>query len=71
MRRLRLRTATVWQLGLIVLTGLTAGLFLIRAFAGRFIIQDDARQLATWRRVVYYEARATNTTRYDFMRRES
>ena len=48
MRRLRLRTATVWQLGLIVLTGLTAGLFLIRAFAGRFIIQDDARQFLAW-----------------------
>lgn len=48
MRRLALRAATAWQLALIGLTGLTAGLFLIRAFAGRFVIQDDARQFLAW-----------------------
>jgi hypothetical protein len=45
------RSASAWPLGLIALTGLTgltAGLFLVRAFASHFIIQDDTRQFLAW-----------------------
>ncbi len=48
MRAPVLRSATAGQLGLIALTSVTAGLFLLRAFASHFAIQDDARQFLAW-----------------------
>jgi hypothetical protein len=48
MRSPTLRSATAWQLGLVALTGVTAGLFLVRASTSRFTIQDDARQFLAW-----------------------